>query len=566
MTMLHRILSAVLLLALMTGCDRESGNKSDEARIQVGTRPRESADGGFLPLKIVKSYSNQKPLEQAPWHGEGGNWTFLDCQLVDDAKTAFVIGVQTRSAATADSPFRWGEAMVAVDDAGTGARFVDAFGKAFQQAVPPSHGTKPSKRLNAQTAVLGSNLKRDRKSGGFRGENGTWTATKWFFGGDSGEAEVFFNYSVDDKKAEFSEKDEEYREALVEQWVICLRDGPLPERTPENDPNLTSVGPRVTGWVRVADTNESCLFTPDSSTLIISEMMTNGAMKLSTLSVEATAARKPLAQFDGSASVEQVLTNRPQLRLLITETLRQNPKIYSSDDPKRLWLVTHGEKQAVSIPAGVTNWYTSERCVSPDERFLALHQWKSVPKQKRSRVIHLGDLAAQKWQVIEMPDTVVELVGWRKGRAVVLTGAQFDKAETRRPFELDPATGKLEALERVPDEFKRRELISPDDRFTVKVEEKRRLVLTETDSGKTREFVFHPYDRRHVFEGGATWASPKYLVFQGTRTALIDVDSLKMSFPSPVESGFPAFEFSPDFKRALGRKEDGTYLGRVEVQ
>jgi hypothetical protein len=124
----------------------------------------------------------------------------------------------------------------------------------------------------------------------------------------------------------------------------------------------------------------------------------------------------------------------------------------------------------------------------------------------------------------------------------------------------------LEALERVPDEFKRREPTSPDGRFTVKVEEKRRLVLTETGSGKTREFVFHPYDRRHVFAEGAAWASPKYLVFQGTRTALIDVDSLKMSFPSPAESGFPSFEFSPDFKRALGRKVDGTYLGRVEVR
>src|SRR5205814_2340301 len=151
-------------------------------------------------------------------------------------------------------------------------------------------------------------------------------ATKWFFGEESGEAEVFFNYSVAEKTAEFSEKDEEYREALVEQWVICLRDGPLPERTPENDPNLTLNGPRVTGWVRIADGKESCQFTPDSSTLIISESMTNGSTRFSTLSVEGMTGRKPLAQFEGSASVEQVLTNRQQSRLLITETVRQNPK------------------------------------------------------------------------------------------------------------------------------------------------------------------------------------------------------------------------------------------------
>ena len=567
MTMLsiHRVLSAALLLGLMVGCERNSASKSDVARIQPGARPVESEDGGFLPLKIVKSYSRQKPLEQAPWHSDGGDWTFLDCQLAKDAKTVVVIGVRARTPPTGDSPFGWGEAIVAVNDANVGGRFVDAFAKAFPQTVPSSHGNKPSGRLNANTAVLGSNLKRDPQ-GGFREQNGTWTATKWFFGEESGEAEVFFNYNIAEKKAEFSEKDEEYREALVEQLVICLRDGPLPERTPENDPNLTLSGPRVTAWTRMADAKESCQFTPDSGTVVISESMTNGGTRFSTFSVEGTAGRKPLVQFDGAASVEQFLTNHQDLRLLITETLRPNPKIYSSTDPKRLWLVTQGARQAVSIPPGLTNWYTSGQCVSPDERFLALHQWMSQVKNKRSRVIHLGDLTAQKWQVIEMPDTVLELVGWRNGQAVLLTGTGFDKTEIRRAFELDPAMGKLNALERVPDNFKPQDRISPDGRFALRVEEKRRVVLTESSTGKIREFVFQPHDRRHVFAESAEWASPKYLVFQGARTALIDVDSLKMSFPSPKESGFVALEFSPNFKRALGRKADGIYLGRVELQ
>jgi hypothetical protein len=565
MPSIQRVFSVALLLGLMAGCERKSTSKSDAAHVEPGARPIESADGGFLPLKIVKSHTRQKPLEQAPWHGDGGDWTFLDCQLAKDATTAVVIGVRARTAATGDSPFAWGEAIVAVSEAQAGGRFVDAFAKAFQQTVPPSHGNKPPGRLNANTAVLGSNLKPDRQ-GGFREQNGTWTATKWFFGEESGEAEVFFNYSVAEKKAEFSEKDADYREALVEQLVICLRDGPLPERTPENDPNLTLSGPRATGWTRMADAKESCQFSPDSGTVVISESMTNGGTRLSTFSVEGMAGRKTLGQFDGAVSVEQFLTNRQELRLLITETLRPNPKIYSSTDPKRLWLVRQGERQAVFIPAGLTNWYTSGRCVSPDERFLALHEWKSQAKNKRIRIIHLSDLAAQKWQVIERPETVLELVGWKNGQAVVLTGAGFDKTEVRQAFELDPTVGKLNTLERVPDEFKPQDRISPDGRFALRVEEKRRLVLMESGSGKTREFLFHPYDRRHVFAESAEWASPKYLVFQGARTALIDVDSLKMSFPSPRESGFSPVEFSPDFKRALGRKADGIYLGHVESQ
>src|SRR5262249_28041937 len=126
------------------------------------------------------------------------------------------------------------------------------------------------------------------------------------------------------------------------------------------------------------------------------------------------------------------------------------------------------------------------------------------------------------------------------------------------------AIGKWEALPRVPAEFESRERISPDGRFTLRVEEKQRLVLTEPGTGKTREFRFHPYDRRHVFAESVAWAGPSYLVFQGSRTALINVDSFKMNFVTAKDAGLSAIEFSPDFKRALGRKEDGIYLGRVE--
>ena len=61
------------------------------------------------------------------------------------------------------------------------------------------------------------------------------------------------------------------------------------------------------------------------------------------------------------------------------------------------------------------------------------------------------------------------------------------------------------------------------------------------------------------------WVSDRYLVFQGPRTALIDADNLKMNFPVSKESGFSSVEFSPDFKRALGNKKDGQYLGEVEL-
>ena len=56
---------------------------------------------------------------------------------------------------------------------------------------------------------------------------------------------MFFNYNLDARTGEFSEKDSGYRGDLVTVFAAQLRDGPRPERTPETDPNLAANGPRI---------------------------------------------------------------------------------------------------------------------------------------------------------------------------------------------------------------------------------------------------------------------------------------------------------------------------------
>ena len=72
-----------------------------------------------------------------------------------------------------------------------------------------------------------------------------------------------------------------------------------------------------------------------------------------------------------------------------------------------------------------------------------------------------------------------------------------------------------------------------------------------------------PHELHHP--DSVRWASDRYLVFQGPRTALIDADALKMSFPVARESGITSVEFSSDFKRGLNTKKNGQYLGAVEL-
>jgi hypothetical protein len=165
-----------------------------------------------------------------------------------------------------------------------------------------------------------------------------------------------------------------------------------------------------------------------------------------------------------------------------------------------------------------------------------------------------------------MPDTVLELVGWsgKIPTGVVLAGMSSGKDEDRKPYSLDPRTGHLSPLESIPAGFDPGRELSPDGKHSVEVIGKERLVVADLTTGQKREFVFHPYDRRSVFPGSIRWASDHYLVFRGSRTALISTDTLKMNFATEKDSGIGSVEFSPGFKLALGVKDDGHYLGIVQ--
>jgi hypothetical protein len=82
-------------------------------------------------------------------------------------------------------------------------------------------------------------------------------------------------------------------------------------------------------------------------------------------------------------------------------------------------------------------------------------------------------------------------------------------------------------------------------------------------------FKFHEDDFPFVGEGCVKWAGPDYLQFQAARLALIDVTSMKMSYPTPRPTpGTSVFyTFSPDFRWVVYEKDEagksGLHLGRI---
>jgi hypothetical protein len=287
--------------------------------------------------------------------------------------------------------------------------------------------------------------------------------------------------------------------------------------------------------------------------------------QLLTAPIGEPANRKLLAEFEGSAFIQEHVTTDTGIVFMVTERLPQKTKIISTSYPQRLWLVNPAGKKEIKPPAGATNCFAMKGCLSPEAQFLGLGCWETQPDKQRARVIYLTDLETGKWQKIGSPATLLELVGWigPKATGLVLAGLGAKKGETRQAYSLDPITGQLTPLDQIPREFTTARKFSPDGRRAIEVIGKERIVITDNATGQNREFAFHPYDQHNVYPENVQWATDRYLVFQSSRTALINVETLKMNYATAKESGFAFVEFSPDFKCALGHKVDGTYLGSV---
>lgn len=179
--------------------------KEDDSVIQpsMSDSPR-----GQLSLQITKVYEHHKPSSKPPFHEAGGEWTFMDLEAGEGVAATF--GIQFKPS---QETFSFGKAQLSVPSKQAGEAFRSAFGSKFGGTagkVKPHKGPLP-----LSVAVLGQNQTR-RRDGSFRGSRfGTWFATKLFVELDGHYGEVFFNYSLEDGKAEFSEKDSEYADELA---------------------------------------------------------------------------------------------------------------------------------------------------------------------------------------------------------------------------------------------------------------------------------------------------------------------------------------------------------------
>src|SRR5262249_39813841 len=132
----HRIGFVLFAVLLLTGCGtkpvsqapiNDDSKNSPQAELSIGD---DTDEAPHLSFKITTVHEHRKPSAEAPYHNEGGEWTFFDCQATSDPKAVFTVGTASKSN-DGSEPSIWGKALLIVKDREAGARFVELFSKTF---------------------------------------------------------------------------------------------------------------------------------------------------------------------------------------------------------------------------------------------------------------------------------------------------------------------------------------------------------------------------------------------------------------------------------------------------
>ena len=536
---------------------QKTEDQSDTTRFQVAVGDEADVEPPQLPFKITAALEGQKPSDKFPFHENGGDWTFFECTATEDAKVKFKVGVLSEDS-SGDAPVAWGKAMLIVDDQMAGGEFLSLFHKSFPGKIPSASDQKyDPKPLKINTAILGDGLQRE-PGGGFSGDAGEWTATKWFPEFDGRSGEIYFNYNLVERKGEFSEKEAEYAESLLALFAAALRDGPRPARTPINDPNLTLVCPSIGPARKLASEQAGhYTFSPSGRFAVYQVGTTVCALSME----ESDSEPFDVIKLDHSPWDVRVLSD--DLDFVIQEGIPENPAFRSSSDPMRFWWVDGNNKERKLLRGPEKDLNLAESPVSPDLRFIGFERYEGKPgSHERCKVVFIFDRNEGTEVQVRMDGEDLSLVGWKAHdagvRAILVTNRwQFD-GDKSELYLSDPSKGTLEQQKDADARYELDNIVSPDDKHRVRIGDDN-LLVTNVASGEKRTFTFHEDDKEFVGEECVEWASPQYLKFNGQKLSLIDVTSMKMCFPhhaDEIEAGSHSYKFSPDLHWVLFNGED----------
>lgn len=260
----------------------------------------------------------------------------LDLELVViDARTREVHhdGARVFTVSLPTGAPEFGTLRLTPHDRSAGAKLISALAHAFEVAEPAPEPNAPLAPVDVDFTSLG--------------RRGQVALTKWFLRVDGREGEVYFNFDLSNRSAEFLEKDPDSA-APVLQWLgRVLRDG---QPTLASDPRFGQ-GPRFT--------NLRPLKLPGRPMLVQlledQAIFTLGGQLLS-FDLQ-TGAPTELAKFDGQLSARW--STGAQCWLLVI-------------DGTQTWLLEDGRLSRIEIPTGCG----TSCAISDDRRWLVFDRWR----------------------------------------------------------------------------------------------------------------------------------------------------------------------------------------------
>lgn len=572
---MRRSLLVVGVVLACTGCKKKTppAPNIDQVTLEEGGIAQARIGGDVddeprVSFVIDAVHEKQKPSSTAPWHEPGGEWMFFDAHLSDGTKMGFGILEQPREGS---SSFSFGKGMLTVPDKENGAKLAKSLSSAFHGKLLPENARGPLHIEPISLAILGKNAARG--ANGFTGA-GTWTATKLFLQRPGIEAEVFFDFNLVAKKGEFAEKDRDYANDLVAFVARELRDGPPPPRTPESDPQVTAVGPKLDAWRIVPGgkaefsrfEGKRFMFTiPDGTATRVMSAANDDPSN----AVEIARAEDRF----GGLTCAKLATDT----CILTESKpSQGANTWASTDKRTISLVDRAKKTKRVLAPPVTGADLGIAApLSPDATWIVWRTLKELPnaKQRKRRywLLHLAPVSGAAPRTVDEEGHSLEVIGWTGTgatlKAVVQDGLSYDE-ETKPTWSLlDPKTGARTPIASVPAGVSNDEGVSPDGKHRVICKDGE-IIVTDASGGGAKRVPIHPDDRK-ALEGEhcVSWASPKYLHYAVDRLGFIDIDTMKLSFAFPPgEEPKSPLSFSDDFAWAAQTTPEGIRLAKVVVR
>lgn len=547
-----RSFSCAIGLALMFGCGSSKEAPPDPASApgklpavppgaqDVVVQPRfsggesASTEPGTIGFTITKVHPGHKAIATAPFHAPGGTWTYVEAHLDADPAAAFVFGIPAPEAA--DGPVAFASFMFAPTTRVSGDRVISRLARGLATPPPAPRSGGVLQAVKVPAAMLGTGI---GKLGNGMGGSGTWDATKLFCSvGDIDSAELFFNYSLTEKRGEFSEKDSDYNKDVVACLATILRDGKAPPRTPENDPTLAAAGPRLVIGKNLGRRVQRLAMAPDR--VIVGQERGDSAAVLE-------------VDVATGAVVERMTTPDRVMNASCDATLRRcvidlsppgaTRNVVSSKDERRLVLLDGTTVTPLVIPGG-ENPSLGRDAISPDGRFVV------VMTEQPDQLVAL-DLTTKKTFTLPARSDITEVVAWSGSTAIVVHRA-WDEAKPRIAVEWRlGASGAVVPSKRESDPPP----VSPDGKRTARFGAG---TLTVRANGADRTLTFHAEDAGSIAAGCCTWIDNRWMAMPH---GFIDTDAMKVTlFALDAEDDVPHVDFIPGTRTALVTPGDGLHL------